>query len=93
MSERVAIRLIISGRVQGVCFRHHTCETALSQGVAGWVRNRTDGTVEALIQGETKAVDQVIAWCRQGPPAARVDDLHIETRPYDPGLSRFEVRY
>jgi len=93
MNKQVAVRLVISGRVQGVCFRHYTRETALSQGVAGWVVNRSDGTVEALIQGGVQAVDQVIAWCRQGPPAARVDEVQIVSEAFDPDLSRFEVRY
>jgi len=93
MNQNRAARLLISGKVQGVCFRHHTCETARAAGVVGWVRNRADGRVEALVQGPQEAVDRMVAWCRQGPPAARVDDLQIEQHPCDEGLKDFEVRY
>jgi len=93
MNQDRAARLLISGKVQGVCFRHYTCETARAAGVVGWVRNRADGRVEALVQGPQDAVDRVVAWCRQGPPAARVDDLQIERHPCDEGLHDFEVRY
>lgn len=93
MSDQTAARLLISGRVQGVCFRHYTNETARETGVVGWVRNRADGRVEALVQGESRAVEQVIAWCRSGPPAARVDEVQVESCPPDTTLIRFEIRY
>lgn len=67
----------ISGRVQGVAFRHYTKQTADRQGVNGWVRNNLDGTVEATFEGEENAVRAVIDWCRQGPDMARVDSVHI----------------
>lgn len=67
----------ISGRVQGVAFRHFTKQTADQQGVHGWVRNNLDGTVEAIFEGEESAVRAVIDWCRQGPDMARVDSVHI----------------
>jgi acylphosphatase len=67
----------ISGRVQGVAFRHFTKQSADQQGVNGWVRNNMDGTVEATFEGEESAVRAVINWCRQGPDMARVDSVHI----------------
>jgi acylphosphatase len=70
-------RLSISGRVQGVGFRHALRGEALARGVRGWVRNRRDGSVEALLQGEAVAVEAVIAWARRGPPAARVDRVEV----------------
>ncbi len=76
MSGGTAIRVVISGRVQGVWFRGWTVETARQVGVRGWVRNRRDGKVEALIIGEPEAVEAMIAACREGPPLARVE--HIE---------------
>jgi len=76
MSEAAAVRVLISGRVQGVWYRGWTVETAQRIGVRGWVRNRRDGKVEALFIGATDAVDAMIAACREGPPLARVE--HIE---------------
>jgi acylphosphatase len=67
--------LRIAGRVQGVGYREALRREALARGLAGWVRNRRDGTVEAVLQGEVLAVEEVIAWARRGPPAARVDRL------------------
>ena len=71
-------RLSISGRVQGVGYRDALRHEARQRGVAGWVRNRRDGTVEAMVQGAPEAVEALIAWARRGPPAARVAELRIE---------------
>jgi len=83
--------LLITGRVQGVGFRFYTQRKAQELGITGWVRNRRDGGVEAVIQGETEAVEAMIAWARRGPPSAAVTDLRVmegsgeyatfETRP------------
>ena len=73
----VARRLTIRGRVQGVGFRFHLREQALRRGVTGWVRNRRDGSVEALVQGEESDVDRVIGWARRGPPSAEVTDVEV----------------
>jgi acylphosphatase len=67
--------LKVSGRVQGVGYRDALREQALANGITGWVRNRRDGTVEAILQGDAAAVDAVIAWARRGPPAASVSRL------------------
>jgi acylphosphatase len=78
----------IVGRVQGVWYRGWTVERAGEHGLSGWVRNRSDGTVEALFHGEDGAVDRMLVDCRRGPPAARVDN--IITEPHDPpGQSGF----
>ncbi|HEX9837686.1 MAG TPA: acylphosphatase [Alphaproteobacteria bacterium] len=71
-----AVRIVVHGRVQGVWFRAWTREQAVQCGLAGWVRNRRDGTVETLLSGPDAAVEDMIARCRVGPPAARVD--HVE---------------
>lgn len=68
----------MSGRVQGVYFRDTTRRRAIATGVDGWIRNRPDGTVEALLEGPREAVDRMVAFCRAGPPAARVDRVQVE---------------
>ena len=71
-------RLTISGRVQGVGYRDWAMGTAQRLGLTGWVRNRRDGAVEALIVGEEDAVGKMIEACRRGPPAARVDEIDVD---------------
>lgn len=71
-------RIIISGYVQGVFFREWTVGVARNLGVTGWVRNRSDGTVEVLAMGAPKSLDRFIALMREGSPASRVDAVHIE---------------
>ncbi|MBL8382214.1 MAG: acylphosphatase [Burkholderiales bacterium] len=73
--DRAAARLRIEGRVQGVGFRDALRAQAQALGLTGWVRNRHDGSVEALACGEARALDALVAWARRGPPAARVDRL------------------
>jgi acylphosphatase len=75
---RIARRLRIHGRVQGVYYRGWTVETAQQLGLDGWVRNRSDGSVEALMVGPAKAVEALITACHQGPPAAQVDHVDVE---------------
>jgi len=70
--------LRISGRVQGVGYRDALRRQALARGLAGWVRNRRDGSVEAVLQGDARGVEDVIAWARRGPPAARVDRVDAQ---------------
>ncbi len=74
MSEK-AVRVVIEGRVQGVWFRGWTAEEARRLNIRGWIRNRRDGTVEAVFAGAAADVDEIIAACRQGPPMARVTNI------------------
>lgn len=91
MPERVAVRVIVSGRVQGVGFRAATRERADDAGLAGWVRNAPDGSVEAHLQGEAARISEVLAWIRAGgPPAGRVDALEARDVPVE-DLVRFSV--
>lgn len=73
----MATRILVAGRVQGVGYRYAFADHATALGLAGWVRNRRDGTVEACVHGAAPAIDQIIAWARKGPPAARVDDVQV----------------
>jgi acylphosphatase len=71
-------RLTVTGRVQGVGYRDWAIMTARRLGLAGWVRNRTDGSVEALIVGDDKAVGEMIDACRRGPRMAHVDNVDVD---------------
>ena len=73
--ERIRRRVSVRGRVQGVWFRDSTRNEARHHGVEGWVRNCRDGSVEAVFEGSPEAVAILVAWCRRGPPAARVDEV------------------
>jgi acylphosphatase len=84
-------RLVVHGAVQGVGFRVSCAERARTRGVAGWVRNRGDGTVEIVVEGAREQVDALVAWCSDGPRGARVDGVEVvEEEPE--GLERFEIR-
>jgi len=85
-------KLRIRGQVQGVGYRYALRQEAQRRGVAGWVRNRTDGTVEALLQGSPERVAELIAWARRGPPASRVDDVQIEPTHEEPEHTGFDLR-
>ena len=87
----VARRFLVSGRVQGVGFRYFTRAAAVREGVTGWVRNLDDGRVEALVEGETTAVDRVEQAIRTGPPGARVDAVTAVPVPARPAHARFSI--
>jgi len=88
---RIAARF--HGRVQGVCFRAFTREQAEKNHLTGWVRNCADGSVEAVFEGEERAIDTVLDLCRQGPPGATVTRVDIHQQDIDDAFSRFEIRY
>lgn len=88
----VTRRLQITGRVQGVGFRYSMQREATRLGVAGWVRNRRDGSVEALAQGSEQAVAALTAWARQGPRGACVDHVQIANLESDESCAGFEQR-
>jgi acylphosphatase len=74
----VRVRVIVSGRVQGVFFRATCADEARRRGLGGWVRNVADGRVEAVFEGPGPQVEAMIAWCRRGPGGARVDAVETE---------------
>lgn len=84
-------RVVVRGRVQGVFFRDSTRREAERAGVAGWVRNRPDGAVEAVFEGPRDAVEALVAFCRTGPPRAEVEGAAVDVEEPE-GLSGFRVR-
>ena len=91
-SDQRRIRVIVRGRVQGVAFRAFTVDEARRAGVAGWVRNRPDGSVEAAFEGAPRAVEALLAFVRRGPRSARVDDVEVIEEPVA-GAAHFEIRH
>ncbi len=83
-------RVVAHGRVQGVFYRETTRRAAQAHGVAGWVRNRKDGAVEAVFEGEPQAVERVVELCREGPRSASVERLEVSEEPPE-GLRGFTV--
>ena len=93
MEEKTRAHLIVSGRVQGVCFRMETQKAALRFGVTGWVRNKRDGTVEANVEGLKADVISLIDWCKKGPPVSRVEKVDVTWQDCQDRFSDFSVRY
>jgi acylphosphatase len=92
MSQR-RVWLRVSGCVQGVSYRWSAQRLALHLGLTGWVRNLDSGEVEATAEGDAVAIEQFIAWCRHGPPAAEVERLEVMEQPSAGDLPRFEIRH
>lgn len=91
--DKVRARVIIEGRVQGVFFRHHTQEMAFKLRIMGWVKNRRDGRVEAVFEGDRDQVDQMIQWCHHGPPEARVSKVYLTWEDYTGEFEDFSITY
>ena len=91
--ENIRLRLIIEGRVQGVWFRESARKAAQRIGVNGWVRNRPGGTVEVVAEGAEDRVRELAAWCRRGPPSARVTAVHETEEVFRGEFNSFDVVY
>jgi acylphosphatase len=87
------IRILIKGKVQGVFFRQALKVTAKKNNVSGWVRNLSDGKVEAIIEGDDENVSAVVEWCHAGPANARVEDVEIKNEKFVGAFSKFDVLY
>ncbi|GAB6193390.1 acylphosphatase [Desulfocastanea catecholica] len=85
--------VIVEGRVQGVCFRDYTCRQARQLNLCGWVRNRDDGTVEALFTGGESDVTAMLEWLWQGSPGSRVDAVRSRDVASEDASPTFEIRY
>ena len=91
MVENVRAHASISGRVQGVAYRIETQWAAERIGVSGWVRNRADGSVEAVFEGERPKVEEMLAWCRRGPALARVTGVDVKWEGYSGEFTGFRI--
>ncbi len=87
----IRARIVISGRVQGVSFRASACDVARAHGLSGWVRNRLDRHVEAVVEGEEAAVQAFTTWCQTGPRGAHVTDVQVTIEPYTGEFQGFRV--
>jgi len=93
MRQTVRCHVRISGIVQGVCYRMETRRTAEKLGVKGWVKNQSDGTVEAVFEGDQEAVDQLIHWCYSGPKHANVTDIVKTWEESSGNYQSFDIVY
>ena len=93
MAQPTRAHLIVSGRVQGVCFRLETQKAAKTFGVLGWVRNKRDGTVETVAEGDEPDVTSLINWCRTGPPLSGVQEVVVTWQEYQGEFDAFSIRY
>lgn len=91
--NRIRVKLVVRGQVQGVGFRYFTRRTAETLQLTGWVRNCADGSVEAVLEGAEESVNSALEDLRQGPAGGQVDDLHCEKEPYRGEFDGFEVRF
>jgi acylphosphatase len=87
------VRLVVMGRVQGVAFRQSTLDQARRLSLSGWVRNRDDGAVEALAEGERAKVEALVTWCRHGPPLARVAGVRVDWEEPRGDLAAFDITW
>lgn len=93
MADRARLHLLVSGLVQGVFFRQTTVDEARRLGLAGWVRNLPDGRVEVEAEGARDALQRLLAFCRRGPPAARVDDVEADWKAFVGDMRSFVARH
>lgn len=87
------VHIYISGVVQGVFFRANSVRKAKILGVTGWVKNLSDGRVEIMVEGNEIIVDQMLEWCKKGPPGAKVENIHVEIFPYKGVYNDFIIHY
>jgi len=87
------VHVTISGKVQGVWFRANTKDKAEQLDISGWIRNTPDGKVEAIFEGEEENIKEMLDWCNNGPPLAKVKEVKIEEREPTNKYKKFDIRY
>ena len=87
------VHVIVRGRVQGVAFRYAAEDAAHRLGAVGWVRNRRDGAVELMAEGEREKLEDLVAWCHRGPSLARVDDVEVDWQEPEGEFTRFFIAH
>ncbi|MCP3925955.1 MAG: acylphosphatase [Desulfobacterales bacterium] len=92
MADIAKVHVVVSGKVQGVAYRHHTKTTALSNSISGWVKNNQDKTVEAVFEGEVENVREMINWCWEGSPSSAVDGVKVENIESEQSFDSFEIK-
>jgi acylphosphatase len=90
---KICVSVTISGIVQGVWFRASTKEKAEQLGITGWVRNTSDGNVEAIFEGDDYLIKEILKWCQQGPPHARVENVIVKNRYSISGFDEFTIKH
>ena len=93
MTDINRVHVIVTGKVQGVFFRAFTRDEAVRLGLSGWVRNRPNGSVEAIVEGQKTAVQKMLLWFQQGSPNSIVEKIETTEEPPVGGGSTFEIRY
>lgn len=93
MGENIRVHALIRGRVQGVFFRKETQKQAVIRNVRGWVKNRADGSVEAVFEGNRQDVSDLLRWCEQGPPAADVSSVQATETDFTGEFSGFVIAH
>ena len=93
MADKIRAHILVSGRVQGVFFRENTQRKAKKLVINGWIKNLSDGKVEAVFEGDKKSVGKIVEWVKNGPILARVESIDIEWQEYLGEFTDFEIRY
>ena len=91
MKDKTRVHVKITGRVQGVCYRMETKRVAVEKGVKGWVRNRIDGSVEGVFEGDKEKVNEVLDWCNDGPLLANVEQIEVAAQDYGKEFTDFTI--
>ena len=92
MSEVAKVHVIVSGKVQGVSYRHYTKQNASLNSISGWVKNNSDHTVAAVFQGDIEDVREMINWCWEGSPASTVEGVKVDNLESDQSFTGFEIK-